>query len=189
MQDVLPPATKPAMNADPEIKPVFTEDVPVRQPAAHAGFSDAATNPIAGANPSDQPATEEEMDKILDDVSQKIKSNPGHEKVGFLARLKGAQGANPPARDPSSGSRPVLVAAVAVVVGLSLMALAYFAFNSDEQAKQTAAIDSTQEPADNSSVTPADMDELSEGIQSEIDGLNDNQDFDSASLSDSALGL
>lgn len=174
-------------STDPELKPVMTDVIPVKQPAPHAGPSDAETNPIAGASLGNQPATEEEMNKILDDVSQKVKAAPQEEKPSFLSRFKKHEKADQNVAAPPD-RKPILVAAVAIVVGLTLAAFAYFAFASQQPAQQPIS-GAQNPPVVDSSVTSSDIDQLSEDIQTDIDSLNDNQDFDSASLSDSALGL
>lgn len=185
------PANKPPV--DPE-EPVFTDNVPVRQPVPEQGPgiganpSDTATNPIAGAAPNNQPASEEEMDRVLEDVNQKVKSAPEPEKPGFFSRRKKAPPVHPPVETSHPKGRSLAAVAVAVIVSLGLVGAAYFSFAAENKTDQPPTATQTPEPV-NSSVKASDIDNLSNEIQTEADSLDGNQDFDPAALSDSSLGL
>jgi|SRR3989344_2582831 len=179
-----------------DLRAEVVENVPVKQPDGDPEATDQPhDNPIHGA--PDQPGTEAEMDRILEDVNQKVKSAATEvkPKKSWLALFKKkpaaskAETATEPPPPKSHRSLPLVIAAVAILVSVALSAAAYLAF-SQESPSQPAGTSSARDPESAStSVTPEDIDNLSADLQSQIDSLNDSQDFDSAALSDSTLGL
>jgi len=170
--------------------PEIEDTIPVKHPAGESGApSDPVGNPIVGGSDINH----SDADKVLDEVSNKVKAANAEQKPkrGLLGRFskKSANGAQ--AQKPAGRSnKPLLIGVVAAVVAIGLSAAAYVAFSDDKQSEPeaTSASDSSQQ-ANQSSVTAGDLDTLSSDMQSEVDGLNEAQDFDSAALSDSALGL
>lgn len=173
-----------------DLKAELVEGVPVKQPDGPAA-DNVTDNPIHGA-PSQQPGSEAEMDKILEDVNQRVKSAAAEAKPKrswFSLRGKKALAASPGAGSKPKRAVPMAIAAVAILVGLALSTAAYWAFSQDSS-NQPASPPAAQDASSaNSSVTPEDVESLSTDLQSEIDSLDSSQDFDSAALSDSTLGL
>jgi hypothetical protein len=188
-----PPTEESTERSDLQAEVV--QSVPVKQPTDEAaGTEHLQANPI---HENRQPGTEAEMDKILEDVNQKVKSAAAEvkPKKSWLAFLKKRPAASKMVTDtepaPQSKPRrslPLIITAVAILVGLALSAAAYFAFS--EEPSQPANVSTVRDPESaNTSVVPEDIDNLNADLQSEIDSLNSAQDFDSAALSDPTLGL
>jgi hypothetical protein len=180
-----------------DLQAEVVENVPVKQPIA---TNDSGDNPLANpihGTPDHPAGRDSEIDKILEDVNQKVKSAAADvkPKKNWLAffKKKPAAPKSPPTAEKAPAAKPrrslpLLITAVAILAGLALSVAAYFAFSQESEQPTTTSTTRDPESA-NTSVAPEDIDNLSADLQSQIGDLNSGQDFDSAALSDSSLGL
>jgi len=198
----MPPAqpTQPqSPAADP--KPLTTEIVdaiPLRQPGQ-------PMQDISGASPVMQmpaynnlpPAGEDELDKILKAVNDRVKSpaeTPQAKKktpIVLLGRLKNI---SVKLKKP----KPIAPIVLAVLVFCLLAATAVIAYRQGASKKvngtpgivgTSSASASTIEASGGLLVRPNDLDDFSQDLQTKMSSLNDSQDFSSSALGDQALGL
>lgn len=204
MQDIKPPTAAKSNSQTNNTDLIQTEiehSIPVKQPGQPA--SDAAAggpnNPIAGASQfvQEDSRKDSDLEKVLKDVNQKVKdADKKVKKHSFLhfKKTKTTQPATQPAKSDTKKPHPVLIAATAFIVAAALAVAAFYAF------KQPVGTSSNQVPLasdsgksgpddDKGPVRPEDLGNLYSDIQSKLNSLNDQQDFNSADLSDQNLGL
>jgi len=197
MQDIKPPSERKApASTDAEFSTEMVDNVPVQAPSSAAQSTGSVHgNPIAQDSvPGPLEASQEgEMDKILEEVNKKVKSAAADNspKTSLKDFFKHSALVSGPEKPAHPKSRLLMVVIVAMAVGTMLIVAAYYALGRRTPATQPGQPlqSSGQAPASSSSVTTDDIDGLSKDIQSQIDTLNDSQNFDPAPLSDSALGL
>jgi hypothetical protein len=151
---------------------------------------------------------EEGLDQVLQDVNRSVKnSDKKTDKkplFSFLKRQKAEKkqktAEQPPAPSPvkeekSKNSKPVVIAAAALFVAASLSVAAFYAFSrsdvgsANKPSNNVPAPQTASKSSSGSELTANDLKDFSTNIQTGFSSLNDTQDFNAASLSDSALGL
>lgn len=86
---------------------------------------------------------------------------------------------------PHKSGAPVGVIIVAVIIGLTLAALAVFAYLKTNKPSAGNTANQSQQ----SGVTPAEVDQTTKGIDESMKSLDDSKDFSQDDLSDPTLGL
>jgi hypothetical protein len=192
------PAAQPVQAPPPQqqVNTSIVNDIPVRQPAEY----------VAPTAPAPAAPVDDELDKILHDVDKEAKTTPpASPKKGVLSRLNilkkkpapAPQVASPqvspssPQVQPHVRSLKPLVIIAAVVVTLVLIAAAVFAFRGGSNkpvASTGPAHKVTTSVAARGTITSTSLDQFNQSLQGDINSLSDN-DFDTSSVSDQALGL
>jgi len=178
--------------------------IPVKSPAQDDGLGNS--NPIThtgqfieeGGEHSDK-----ELDHILQDVNKKVEeaNNKADAKDRFAFLNRKLRTKTRPKPDKAKSAKPALAVIVAIIFALSLSVAAYYAFkpaksktinntttNNGKVGTSSSSSDAVQ-AAGGTLVKPSDLSDLSNTLQSKINGLNDSQDFNQQALSDQALGL
>lgn len=191
---VQPAALPPAAPAN-SFKTEVVASIPVAQPGK------VATAPAQMAVSSHRANNDDELDKILEAVNNRVKSPitqpvPKEKKATLLAqKVKGHGGK---LKTKVGASRPVGAVVATVLVALMLAATAVFAYRQGASSQVGASVpkvgtsssaSASIQEAGNLLVKPSDLDDYSRSLQTKIDGLNDSQDFNQQPLTDQMLGL
>jgi flagellar biosynthesis/type III secretory pathway M-ring protein FliF/YscJ len=154
---------------------------------------------MPGYDPT-QPEAEDDLDKILKAVNNRVaaplQTKSAKSKKKILSRV-GAHAAK--AKNLTKSSKPVAAMGVVIIVALMLCVVAVMAYRQGGQsaaaAHQPGKVGTSYtaaaaiQSAGGTLVRPNDLDDYSQTLEAKLNGLNDTQDFDAASLSDSVLGL
>lgn len=167
VMDVQPPQSSAPSSGIATPAPVFAESaVPAPDPTP----TDTPPTPEPIAPPeSDQAVVTEEAPVAPDQPS---------DQAPLVAH---------PAESEHHHKKPIVAVLVAVVVALGLAGVAIFAYQ-DLNKKKTADKAQTL-PVTETETTPADVDDVTKEIDTNLNGTNDAADFDDNSLSDTNLNL
>lgn len=206
MQDISTPQQKP-QNTD-LIKTELEHRIPVRQPGQVSQAQNTnQPNPIAMGNQPHQDGqgkNDAELDNILKEVNQNVKSNDtkSEEKKDNALKKKIFSKQRKPENRKPHGHKPILITVMALFVAVGLSAAAVFAFKqegdsslSKQQSASPSRVGTSVESsgavqaAGGTLVTPSDLSNLSSLLEQEVSELNDAQDFNATDLSDKNLGI
>jgi|GEM_PF-4425573 len=198
------PMTSASPNQIPEVVPRPTtelvESIPVHQPTQPMA-SQAPAAPIVqmpGYNPATQ-EPEDDLDKILQAVNNRVNApmSPAAKPKKQILNKVVAKASK--AKQAAKTSKPIAAMGVVVLVALALSTVAVMAYRQGSLkttlAKQPGKVGTSYtagaaiQSAGGTLVRPGDLDDYSQTLQNKLNGLNDSQDFDANSLSDSVLGL
>jgi hypothetical protein len=206
VQDIAAPT--PKANPGPEgtelIKAEIEHNIPVKQQEhQQARASTQSRNPITAQKQfieNGEGKDDMELDNILKDVNHDIKNgNDKPAKRQKASRQNVLKRAKPAAKTGSH--KPILLTAIVILVSAGLSVAAVYAFKetgspSAAQSNTSAgtvgtrsASGSAVQAAGGTLVTPGDLSDLSNTLTSDINALNDTQDFNPEALSDQNLGL
>jgi hypothetical protein len=215
VQDVKPPqAAVPPANTVPATPPVaplpqappasfeVVGSIPMAQPGKVAASPPTFATPppvLPSDNPQTRTEPEDDLDKILQAVNNRVqvpmKPQPKAKKE-ILSKVA-AKAAK--AKGLSKNSKPVGAMIAVVVVALTLCALAVYAYHqgakSTTLASQAGKVGTSSaaaasiQAAGGTLVRPSDLDDYSQTLSSQLNSLNDSQDFSATPLSDAVLGL
>jgi hypothetical protein len=163
MNDISPPATS---------KPELVDSIPVQQQA----------NPITGSTKSIEgvrASSDKDLEKVLQDTSKEV-TNPANKSAQFA----------PLPKEPSKDRRIahfLPVVAAFLIAGI-LSAAAYYSFRQSNGNDSPTASSNSQNKVD-SGVTADDLEDFYQSASTELNGLDEAQDFNLADLSDQTLGL
>lgn len=192
----------------------LVQDIPVRvaAPAQTDQFSPRPYSPpqqrpenpfnVARPTPTGEPFTDNHMEDILKDVNRnvsrpdsKIRKKPLAAIAGKLKLTKLTTHTKKAVSQP----KPMMIVGLAAVTFISLALAAFFAFNSDGNARPvgpevkvvgtTAAAGDSIQAGGGTLVSPQEVEDLSESLNKQINGFNESQDFGQDPLTDQALGL
>jgi hypothetical protein len=202
IQDITPPANAPHRQGPAElIQAEIEHAIPLRSQGEEKKDAVPAStgNPIENGKQFVETDKKDDKDivKVLIDVSKGVKQdkqdNP--KKKGFFAKKN-----NPAAKIPKP-QKPIVLTAVAFFVAGCLSAAAVMAFKPTTQTSNqtnqnvpgkvgtsSEASDAVQ-AAGGTLVSPGDLTDLANLFESELNELNESQDFNSTDLSDKNLGL
>ena len=180
------------------VQPRIIQDIPVRAQVAAA--QPAAAMPTKKlVRPGEIESADRELDQILRDVTHEVK-NSKTPASGIHPIVKKARVKRHGLRISVGRISTVLPVLAAVAAAALLAAAAVYAFrqtrpsaasstsSSGKVATSSSASDAIQ-AAGGTLVSPSDLDNFSQSAQSQINALNDAQDFNSKDLTDQNLGL
>lgn len=191
---VQPPttATNPIAVADPAPTQIVG-NIPLKLPDSEQAQTPAV--PQAEAKPEH----EDELDKILQAVNNRVKGPnqlPESKKKELGKKVTAKAGK---IKDKVKSPKPVGPIAVVLIVALMLSATAILAYRQGKVATTknggastvgtSYTASSAIQDAGGALVRPGDLDDFAGTLQTKLNSLNDNQDFTSDSLSDHVLGL
>jgi hypothetical protein len=182
------PASAPTPIRD-SFTPEIVDSIPVKQPGLVA--APPANAPTPQTQSQLRPAgQEDELDQILQAVNNRVKTPQPVTKASKPL---------PKPKMPSifKGTRNYAVAVAAILIAGALSAAAVFAYrqsahavaNKPGQVGTTSTASSAVQSAGGVLIRPSDLDDYSQDLQTKLNNLNDNQDFENNSLSDKMLGL
>lgn len=191
---VQPPttATNPIAVADPV--PQIVGNIPLKLPDA------ASPQPPSAAQANTQPEHEDDLDRILQAVNNRVKgpNQPPESKKKELGKKVSAK-AGKIKEKVRSPTKPIGPIAVVLIVALMLSVTAIFAYRQGKVSTTKNGGSSTVgtsytassaiQDAGGALIRPGDLDDYAATLQTKLNSLNDNQDFASNSLSDQVLGL
>ena len=176
------------------------ESIPVHQQSPELQSQSAAIPVVQMPGPSIDTPPEDDLDKILQAVNSRVSAPQSSltpkAKAAPLSKILGKA---KKFKLPSNPPRTIVAMGVVVIIAIGLSVVAVMAYH---QGQQTSAL--TKQPgkvgtsytasasiqaAGGTLVRPSDLDDYSQTLSQKLNGLNDTQDFDSASLSDATLGL
>jgi hypothetical protein len=179
--------------------------IPVHQQAQAPVQTPAIAAPIVQMPGYNQVQAEpqDDLDKILQAVNNRVKAPSAavksKPKGEILSKLKSKFGKIKGADNTNTTRKPIVAMSVVVFIAVSLSTVAVMAYrqgqNSSAQAKQPGKVGTSYtagaaiQAAGGTLVRPSDLDDYSQTLSEKLNGLNDSQDFDAASLSDGVLGL
>lgn len=117
---------------------------------------------------------------------------PMHEQDHFVPPTDHGPAQHQQLLEPSHHHLPIAAIVAAIVVSLALIGVAVFAYLRSNKAANSAKTDSSaqsQQAAAKPAATAADVDSTSAELDKSVNGVDDNQDLNSADLTDQTLGL
>ena len=205
------PANPPQQPAEPgehDVMQVELEhNIPIKQPDQPALAANTAVAPAkqfveVGAK------SDKHLENVLKDASREVKdmARAPAKKTRFSLKVLFAKkkqpttpaaatapvAAKPQSLTAPKASRPFVVIAAAFVIAVALVAAAIYTFRQSQSTASKASNKAQtvgSSPNTNASVQPADISGLSSDLQTKIDQLNDDQDFNVNDLADQTLGL
>lgn len=168
----------------------IVDNIAVKDPT---NLPQAGSPSVPQAQEPAPPAQDKELDGILKQVNQDVKTD----KKSYLESAQQTAGSIQAAKKQSIWGgklKAALPIVLALVVAVGLSATAVYAFSKYQQdtpaphdsAEQSAESDSTEEE---SAVTTQSVSSFAESMGSELEALDDSQEFGQENLSDSTLGL
>lgn len=196
-QAATPQPHAPTNSVSQPMTPQIVQSFPVKQPEGLQQPSTPSLQVIQGSAPL--PQAEDDLDKILQAVNNRVKSPTEKPETKKAAIGKKILSKTPKIKTSSKASIPFGPVIVVLVVVLMLCVTAVFAYR-DGSKKTTASAAPSKvgtsylssgaiQDAGGALVHPADLDNYAQTLQTKVKALNDSQDFMSSSLSDQVLGL
>lgn len=200
IQDVRTTAENPSTNL---VEAEIEHGIPVKHPEPSPASNNS--NPIAAGKQfveEGEAQNDPELDNILNDVNKKVKDVESKKESPKKLNLLNVFKLKKQKTNPEPGSKaPILVVIAAVLITVILAVVAVYAFKSNKTpvtaatqpsvakvGTSSSSVDAVQS-AGGSVISPGDLTDLVNSLQSKINALNDSQDFNANDLSDQNLGL
>ena len=202
IQDITPPSKASQQHGPSDlIQAEIEHAIPLRSQGEEKkdNIQAPAGNPIENGKQfvETDKKTDKDMVKVLKDVSKEVKKEKQEDskKKGFFAKKKNSVSKIP------KPHKPVVITAVAFFVAGCLSAAAVMAFKQSTQVSNqtnqnvpgkvgtSANASDAVQAAGGTLVTPGDLTDLANLFESELNQLNESQDFNNTDLSDKNLGL
>lgn len=168
-----PPAVPPSSP-----KPEMMESIPVKAQEA----VDTRTNPISSprrAIDGISTGPDKELEHALKDASQNVDVPTKNQDQRF----------SPPSKKGPKKDRRIAHFLPAIAAFLVAGALTYAAFYTYQQEDGSKSQDLSDQVDGDESVSPGSLQDFYQTASTQLNGLNDEQDFSQAELSDEKLGL